>query len=349
VLRTRLSEEYGLRVPIVLAPMGFLSMPPLAAAVSNAGGLGLIGVGPAPPPAFADLVRATRALTSAPFGAGFIVEDGAFGPATVDEHVEVAAAERLAVVVFHWNLPPRSWVDALRRAGTRVWVQVGTVERAREAVALGADAVICQSSEAGGHVRGVASLVSLLPAMVDAVRPTPVVAAGGIADGRTLAAALLLGAEAVSLGTRFIATPEANAHPEYKRRIVGAGPDDTVLTHIFGPEWPDGRMRVLRNRVVEEWRGRDERTPPQPEPPQFIGSTPLGGVEYRMPKFSCMLPTPETTGDLEEMCLAAGESAALTHAVTPAADVVQTLVGDAESLLRDRAPSRTSRLLSSKR
>jgi enoyl-[acyl-carrier protein] reductase II len=341
VLRTRLTEEYGLRVPIVLAPMGFVSMPPLAAAVSNAGGLGLIGVAPAPPPVFADLIRATRAMTSAPFGAGFIVEDSGFGPATVDEHIEVAAAERLAVVVFHWNLPPRQWVDALRRAGTRVWVQVGTVERAREAVALGADAVVCQASEAGGHVRGVTSLLTLLPAMVDAVRPTPVIAAGGIADGRTLAAALLLGAEAASLGTRFIATPEANAHPEYKRRIVAAGPDDTAFTHIFGPEWPDARMRVLRNRVVEEWRGRDDRTPPQPDPPQFIGTASLGGVAYPMPKFSCMIPTPETTGDLEEMCLAAGESAALTRAVMPAADVVHALVTDAESLLRERAASRT--------
>jgi enoyl-[acyl-carrier protein] reductase II len=341
VLRTRITEEYGLGAPVVLAPMGFVSMPPLVAAVSRAGGLGLIGVAPAPPPAFADMVRATRAMTSAPFGAGFIVEDGAFGPATVNEHIEVAAAERLAVVVFHWNPPPRAWVDALRRAGTRVWMQVGTVERAREAVALGADAVICQACEAGGHVRGVTSLLSLLPAMVEAVRPTPVIAAGGIADGRTLAAALLLGADAASLGTRFIATPEANAHPEYKRRIVAAGPDDTTLTHIFGPEWPDARMRVLRNRVVEEWRGRDDRTPPQPEPAECIGTIPLGGAEYRMPKFSCMLPTAETTGDLEEMCLPAGESAALTRVVTPPGDVVRALVAEAASLLGDRSPSRT--------
>jgi enoyl-[acyl-carrier protein] reductase II len=206
VLRTRLTEEYGLRVPIVLAPMGFVSMPPLAAAVSNAGGLGLIGVAPAPPPVFADLIRATRAMTSSPFGAGFIVEDSGFGPATVDEHVEVAAAERLAVVVFHWNLPPRTWVERAPPL-RRVWVQVGTVERARRAVPR------CRR----GHLpklrgrwtrarRDVAAVAA--PAMVDAVRPTPVIAAGGIADGRTLAAALLLGAEAVSLGTRFIATPE---------------------------------------------------------------------------------------------------------------------------------------------
>lgn len=334
MLRTRVTEEYGFEVPIVLAPMGFIATPPLVAAVSNAGGLGLLGVAPAPPPAFAEMIRATRSMTRAPFGAGFIVEETGFGPSTVEEHIAVAVAERLPVVVFHWNPPPQEWIDALHRGGTRVWLQVGTVARAREAVALGADAIICQAAEAGGHNRGMASLLSLLPAMVDAIRPTPVIAAGGIADGRTLAAALLLGADAASLGTRLIASPEANAHPEYKRRIVAAsGPGDTVFTHIFGPEWPDARMRVLRNRVVDAWRGHDERTPPQPEPAVCIGTTPLGGAEYRMPKFSAVLPTPETSGDLEEMCLPAGESAALTRAVTPAGDVVRELAAEAESLL----------------
>jgi enoyl-[acyl-carrier protein] reductase II len=146
----------------------------------------------------------------------------------------------------------------------------------------------------------------------------------------------------VWLGTRFIATPEANAHPEHKRRITAAGVDATVLTHIFGPEWPDGRMRVLRNRIVDEWRGRDDRTPPPPEPPVCIGTTRLGGATYRMPKFSAVLPTPETAGDLEEMCLPAGESAALTRAVTPAGDVVRALVAEAESLLRTVATGRSA-------
>ena len=326
----------------MLAPMGFIAMPPLVAAVSAAGGLGLIGVSPAPPPALAEMIRTTRSMTTAPFGAGFIVEDTAFGPSTVDEHIAVAVAERLPVVVFHWNLPSPAWVAELHRGGTRVWVQVGTVERAREAVALGADAVICQGGEAGGHNRGVASLLSLLPAMVDAIRPTPVIAAGGIADARALAAALLLGADAACLGTRFIATPEANAHAEHKRRIIASGPGDTALTHIFGPEWPDARMRVLRNRVVDAWRGRDEKTPPQPEPAVCIGTTPLGGAEYRMPKFSAVLPTPETTGDFEEMCLPAGESAALTNAVTPAGDVVRALAAETESLLRTVATGRSA-------
>lgn len=337
MLRTRVTEQYGLEVPLVSAPMGFIATPPLVAAVSNAGGLGLIGAVPAPPPAVAEMIRVTRSLTTRPFGVGFIVETTALGPSTVAEHIAVVVAERLPVAVFFWNLPPREWMEQLHGAGVRVWLQVGTLERAQAAVALGADAVICQGLEAGGHNCAATSLLALIPAMVDAVHPTPVIAAGGIADGRTLAAALLLGAEAACVGTRFIATPEANAHPEHKRRISGAGLGDTALTHIFGPEWPDARMRVLRNRVVDQWAGRDATTPPQPEPSQSIGTTPLGGADYRMPKFSAVLPTPETTGDFEEMCLPAGESAALTRDIRPAGEIVRELAGDAERLLRAAA------------
>jgi enoyl-[acyl-carrier protein] reductase II len=336
VLRTRVTEEYGIEAPIVLAPMGFVAMPPLVAAVSNAGGLGLLGASIAPPPVLAEMIRAVRSMTSAPFGAGFLVVETAFGAATTDEHIALVIAERLPVVTFHWELPSREWMDQLHRGGTRVWIQAGSVARAREAAALGADAVICQAAEAGGHNRSTTPLVSLLPTMVHAISPVPVIAAGGIGDGRALAAALLLGAEAASLGTRFIASAEANAHAEHKRRIVAAEAGDTAFTRIFGPEWPDGRVRALRNRVVDQWRGRDDRTPPQPEPPVCIGTTRLGAVEYRMPKFSIMLPTPETSGDFEEMCLLAGESAAVIRAVAPAGEIVRQLVAEAEMLLGAR-------------
>jgi len=336
VLRTRVTDEYGIEAPVVLAPMGFVSMPPLVAAVSNAGGLGLLGASIGPPPVLAEMIRSIRSMTSAPFGAGFLVVETAFGPGTTDEHIAVAAAERLPVAMFHWELPSRAWVDRLRGGGTRVWIQAGSVELAREAVALGADAVVCQAAEAGGHNRSATPLASLLPAMVHAVRPVPVVAAGGIGDGRALAAARVLGADAASFGTRFVASREANVHAEWQRRILAAEAGDTAFTHIFGPEWPDGRVRTLRNRVVDEWRGRDDRTPAQPEPPVCIGTTRLGDVEYRMPKFSAVLPTPETTGDFEEMCLLAGESAAVIRAVAPAGEIVRHLVADAEALLGAR-------------
>jgi enoyl-[acyl-carrier protein] reductase II len=335
MLRTRLTEQYKLQHPLVLAGMGFVSMPELVAAVSNAGGLGVLGTGAAPPPALQAMVRQIKAQTSRPFGVNFIVETIALGPCTVEEHIEICVSERVGMVVFFWNFPPASWVERLHAARTKVWIQVGSVEAARKAAATGMDAVIIQGREAGGHNKSSGGLFALLPAAVDAVAPMPVIAAGGIADGRGVAATLALGADGVCVGTRLLASREAWAHPEYKQRVVRASVEDIARTPIFGPEWPDQPMMVIRNRVVAEW-GHSERTPTPPSSPQVIGHTKLAGQDYSMPKFSAILPTPETTGDFEEMCLAAGESAGLVHEVRPAADIVRQMMEEAEGIIRDR-------------
>jgi NAD(P)H-dependent flavin oxidoreductase YrpB (nitropropane dioxygenase family) len=298
----------------------------------------MLAPGPAPPPVLMQFIRATRELTSRPFGVNFIVETTAMGPITVDEHVDVCIGEQVPVVVFFWHPPPVRWIGKLKDAGIKVWLQTGSVDGAREAVDSGIDAIVAQGSEAGGHNRGTVALFTLLPVMTDAVS-VPVLAAGGIADGRGVAAALALGAEGVWVGTRLIASHEANAHDEYKRRVVAARESDVARTCIFGPEWPDAPMRVLRNRVVREWAGRDTRTPPQPDPPQFIGATSLGGQEYRMPKFSAILATPETAGDFEEMCLPAGESAGLVHEIKPAEEIVREMMADAERVIAGRMAS----------
>jgi len=224
----------------------------------------------------------------------------------------------------------------LKDAGCDVWLQTSSITTAQAATASGVDIIIAQGGEAGGHVRGTTGLFILLPRMVDAVSPAPVIAAGGIADGRGMAAALCLGAAGVCIGTRLVATFESNAHDEYKRRITEASEEDIARTCIFGPEWPDAPMRVIRNRVVREWEGNDTKTPPQPDPPQIIGKTMLGGREYLMPKFAAILPTPETTGDFEEMCLAAGESAALVNTIGSARDVVQAIAKEAEQILEQQ-------------
>ena len=333
MLHNRLTEQYGLDVPFVSAGMGFVAFPELAAAVSNAGGLGLLGSGIAPPPAVRDMIRKTRSLTSRPFGVDYVVADTALGPATTAEHIEVCIQERVPVVVFFWNVPPADWIARLRESGIRIWIQAGSIDRAKKAVAIGADGLIIQGSEAGGHNHSQAGLFPLLPAAVDAVSPVPVIAAGGIADGRGVAAALALGADGVCVGTRLIASQEAHAHEEYKRRVVAAGIDDIARTCIFGPEWPDQPMRVIRNRVVREWAGRDDRTPAPPNPSQSIGHTSIGGQEYPMPKFSAVLPVQGTTGDFEEMCLAAGESAGLVTDIKPAADIVRDMMTQAESIM----------------
>lgn len=333
MIRTRLTERYGVELPFVSAGMGFIASPPLAAAVSNAGGLGQLACGAASPQVLGEAIEATRARTDRPFGVNLIIETTAFGPLTTEAHVQVCIEQRVPFVVFFWTPPPPEWIRRLKGARSDVWLQTSSVRTAEAAVASGVDIIIAQGSEAGGHNRSATGLFTLLPRMVDAVNPAPVLAAGGVADGRGMAAALCLGAAGVCVGTRLLATVEANAHEEYKRRIVKATEEDIARTCIFGPEWPDAPMRVIRNRVVREWAGKDTKTPPQPDPPQTIGKTVIGGREYAMPKFSAILPTPETTGDLEEMCLAAGESAALTTAITTAQEAVQAIGREAERIL----------------
>jgi NAD(P)H-dependent flavin oxidoreductase YrpB (nitropropane dioxygenase family) len=342
VIRTKLTERYGIELPFVSAGMGFIAVPPLVAAVSNAGGFGQLASGAAPPEILREVISATRKLTSRPFGVNFIIETTAFGPLTTEAHLKACVEQRVPAVVFHWAPPPADWVRLLKEADCDVWLQTSSIATAQAAIASGVDIIIAQGSEAGGHNRSTTGLFTLLPRMVDAVSPTPVIAAGGIADGRGMAAALCLGAAGVCVGTRLVATVESNAHDEYKSRIVKATEEDIARTCIFGPEWPDAPMRVIRNRVVCEWTGNDAKTPPQPDPPQTIGKTILGGREYAMPKFSAILPTPETSGDFEEMCLAAGESAALVTTIEAAQAVVQTIGREAEQILEQQRTSAAS-------
>lgn len=326
--KTAITDQCGIELPLVSAGMGFVSRAPLAAAVSESGGLGLLGVAPLPPPAMREMLREVRRLTSRPFGVSLVIDQTAFGPATTDAHVDLCAEEQVPVVQFFWDLPPAAWLATLRAAGCRVWLQVGSLEAVRRALDLGVDAVVVQGGEAGGHSRATAGLLALLPRAVDVAGSVPVVAAGGIADGRGVAAAFALGASAVLVGTRLVASAEAWAHDEYKRRIVAADVDDVARTRIFGPEWPDQPMRVLRNRAVAEAEAGTavERTEP-------IGTTLVMGAPYPMPPRSAVLPTPDTEGDFEQMCLAAGESTGLVAAVEPAGVIVRRMMAEARRVL----------------
>jgi len=332
-MRTGFSEEYDTDVPIVQAALGVVSMPPLVAAVSNAGGMGTLGAVGAPLMSAVELralIAATRSLTRRPFGVNFIT------PLVNEEHVATCITERVPVVSFHLGDPPESYIERLREAGVRVWMQVGSVTAARAAVRAGVDAVIAQGSEAGGSNRSTAGVMTLVPGVVDAIAPVPVIAGGGIADGRGLVAALALGADAVWVGTRFVASREANARTDYKRRIVAAQDGDTVMTSIFhGVERLRRPVRALCNRVVRAWMGRE----PEPQTAaraRQIGRTELGGRIVPLHEFSTLLPTPETTGDLEEMCLLAGESAALVHDILPAAGIVRSMMREAREVVLER-------------
>src|SRR5262249_733980 len=222
------------------------------------------------------------------------------------------------------------------------WFQVGSVAEARAARQRGAQALIVQGSEAGGHNRAAAAIFSLLPAVIDVVDSIPVVAAGGIADGRTVTAALALGADAVWVGTRLIASFEANAHPEYKDRVVAAGVEDTARHLIFGPEFPDALTRGLRNRIVREWERRDDPPPykviSESELP-VIGQALRVGQEIPRKRFCGFPPTPEFTGDLEEMSLLAGESVGQTKGLMSVANIIDEMMNGAEAMIRKRLGS----------
>jgi nitronate monooxygenase len=323
------ADEYRIETPFVAAGMGFVGVPRLAAAVSNAGGLGVIGAGPEPPPRLAALIRETRRLTARPFAVNLINAKGFPGnvvPFTTDLHIAVCAAEHVPVVWFHWDLPPRHWIDQLHHAGVRVWIQVGSVADARAARGLGADAVIAQGANAGGHSKASLELRELLPCVIDALDPCPVLAAGGISTAADVRRALAHGAAAIVAGTRLVASDEAFAHDVWKARIVRSDGTDTVKTTLFGPEWPNAAMRVLRNRVVNQWAGRESEIPVVPPPPPVIGTTEFAGETYAMPKFSAVPPTPLTRGDFEEMALAAGTGAGRVTEVLPAGEIVRRLM-----------------------
>ncbi len=224
----------------------------------------------------------------------------------------------------------------LLEGGVKVWMQVGSLDEARTAVDAGCEVLVAQGYEAGGHNRSTASLCSLLPNIVDVVDPVPVLAAGGIADGRGVAAALALGADGVWIGIRLLASDEANAHDEYKRRVIEASVHDTTRHFIFRPDFPNASVRGLRNDIVREW-DRDDDPPPyqrmnRDELP-VIGEAEIFGQKMPLTKFMGFPPTPGFSGDFEQMSLLAGESVGLTNDIRPATEIVNKMMSEAQQIV----------------
>jgi enoyl-[acyl-carrier protein] reductase II len=343
-LRTRLTESFGLRHPFVGAGMGFVALPALVAAVSEAGGLGVLGVAPEPPPVFAERLTQIRALTSRPFGVDFFLTTSpTLGPITVDAHIAIAAAAKVDLAVFHFDIPKAAWVASLKAAGSRIWVQVPTVDFARQALAAGADGLVVQGKEAGGHNRSTTPLHHLLHDLRRELGDDVLLlAAGGIATGADVVAALAHGADGVWVGTRLVASTEAYAHPGWKQRIVEAKSHDTVITKLFGPELPCQPYRVLRNPAIDAAIGRQDELCALPPTGAPIGTTLLfPGTSFAtpgvpMPAFSALPPTPDTTGNLDAMGLPTGEGAHQIRDIKPAAHIVRDMMAEARSLLGGR-------------
>jgi nitronate monooxygenase len=320
MLRTRVCERFGIRHPLLNAPRGGGDAPAeLAAAVSEAGGLGMIGgTTTGGVPWLVAQIRRARELTAQPFGVGFV----SHLPST-SELMDVALAEGVRVVA-HSFADPTPFVPVAHAAGALVICQVRSVDAARRAADAGVDAVTAQGTEAGGHT-GVVSTLPLVPLVVDAVAPLPVIAAGGIADGRGIAAALMLGADGVWIGTRFLATRESGVSDVYKARVVAASSDDTILTDVFdiarGVPWPDGVSgRALRNRFADEWHGREDalRTWARDHRDEYVAAS--------------------AASEAETQGIWAGEATSFVTRTESAADVVRELVAGAEAVLRARPP-----------
>ncbi len=320
VLQTSLCELLNIELPIIQAPMGGVATPALAAAVSNAGGLGMLPVTWHDLEALRDVIRETRQLTNRPFGVNLILQW------PQQERLQICLEEGVAVVSFFWG-NPSPYVATVHTAGSLVMQTVGSAAEARRVCDAGVDILVAQGWEAGGHVWGQVATLPLVPRVVDAVAPAPVVAAGGVADGRGLAAVLALGAAGAWMGTRFLASQEANAHPVYKQKVLQAAETDTVYSCLFDSGWPDAPHRTLRNSTVMNWEASG--SPPSGARPGEGEGIAIWTDGMPIPRYSAALPGPEVTGEVEAMALYAGQSTGLVSRLQSAHDIVKEVADEA--------------------
>lgn len=317
MLSTPFTELVGCDVPIQLAGMGTMSTPELAAAVAEAGALGMVAMVLDPPDQVAAQLDRLAATAPGVIGINFLMP-------FLDEAAVEAAASRCRLVEFFYEDPLPALVERVHRGGALACWQVGSLDEARAAVDAGCDLVAVQGSEAGGHVRGGVALLPLLDGVLDAVT-LPVIAAGGIATARGVAAVLAAGASAARVGTRFLAATESPAHPAYVRAILDAGAGDTTITEAFDVMWPNAPHRVLRSCLAAA-AALDADVVAEVTVDGAAAATPL-------PKYTPMPPTSSTTGHVDAMALYAGQSVGSVNEVKPAGDIVRELAEGAERLL----------------
>jgi enoyl-[acyl-carrier protein] reductase II len=314
-LRTPLCDRLGIEYPIVLAGMGGVSMHKLVAAVSNAGGLGVIGAATLDAGGLRREIRRTRELTDKPFAVDLLAPI----PDMIRPQMQVIFDEGVKIFVAGLAVP-QDFIAEMHERGMIVIVMIGKVRHAVKSEQAGADIVAAQGTEAGGHTGEIGSL-ALVPQVVDAVK-IPVLAAGGIADGRGLVAALALGAQGVVVGTRFIATPEAQAAPQYREAILRSAEADTVRTRCYTGK----PARTIRNRYNDAWERKAEQI--QPFPAQIMYSIQEGVMDYA---------GVGGDADPDRTFMPAGQGMGLIRAVKPAAEVLADIVREADAVT-DKPP-----------
>jgi NAD(P)H-dependent flavin oxidoreductase YrpB (nitropropane dioxygenase family) len=324
----------GVPMPIVQAPIGGLATPEVASAASEAGALGMLAMTWKEPEEIDATLRRMAALTDKPFGVNLILRT------EQEERLRRCLDGGARLISFFWG-DPAPLVPIAHAAGALVMHTVGSAAEARRVVDAGADIVVAQGWEAGGHVWGDVTTLALVPAVVDAVAPTPVVAAGGIGDGRGLAAVLTLGASAGWLGTRFVMTTEVAAHPRYRELLAGASETSTVHSSLFDGGWPDAPHRTLRNSTIDAWEAAGRPSSGQrPGEGDRLATDPAGETVSRYDSTS---PRAVLDGDIEAISLWAGQSVGLIDDVRPVREVVETLAGEAAAALGIAAGSVSDR------
>jgi NAD(P)H-dependent flavin oxidoreductase YrpB (nitropropane dioxygenase family) len=339
-LRTRVCELMAIELPIFGAGTGSIATAELAAAVTNAGGLGMTGAAGDPADEIIRRIRRIRTLTDGPIGVNVILQ---IQPAEVIQAILEEGVEVLATG-FGDSAP---WVAPAHTAGAKVFHRCETAGEAQAAAAAGVDVLIAQGSDSGGHT-GRTPTFSLVPQIVDAAGGRPVLAAGGIADGRGLAAALALGAEGALIGTCLVASKESSAHPDYKRRIVEATAAESVLTDVFEIGWPGLPERALRNATIDAWEAeREPRSRPSDRPVEVIARRPLAGGDLEIPRWWVDTPHVGDVGAVDEMALYAGPAAGLVRDVQPAGEIVRRIAAEAAAVLDSLAALRAGERRSS--
>lgn len=312
MIETPFTRLIGTSTPIQLAAMPGVSTPDLVSAVAEAGGLGMLPTPLMSPAALGRALDEVSEKTSRAFGVNFLVPF--LDPACVD-----VAARKSRVVEFFYGEPSSELIDQVHALGTLASWQVGSLGEALAAERAGCDFVVAQGTEAGGHIRGQTSLLPLLSQILDVVK-VPVVAAGGIATGRDLAAVLACGASGARIGTRFVVAAESAAHPSYVKALIAASAADTCITEAFSGMWPNAPHRVLRSAITAAEDSSED----------VVGETRLGGRAVPVQRFSVICPSKDTTGHVDAMALYAGESVASVRSVQPAAEIVRELISGAE-------------------
>jgi nitronate monooxygenase len=316
-----LIAAFGLRYPIFCAGIGTRATPELAIAVSNGGGLGALGTGSS---LSADLVRQrvsrTKSGTSRPYAVNYLL---AFDPVTLPAALDAGAP----IIQLAWGIPSAETVAAIRKAGAKIGIQISNIAGARRALDAGSDYLICQGTEAGGHVQATKALYDVLPPVIEEAKTVPVVAAGGIANGAHIRRALLAGASGVLIGTRFVATKEAGAPDEYKGAITRAKAADTVLTVCFQDGWANAPHRALRNRTLEMWEAAGCPPPgKRPGEGDILATNAITGATKR--RYSGAAPESGDRGAIMEMALFAGQGVDAIRDIPSAGDLVARLWKD---------------------